>query len=281
LAVGFLGHMDSRVAVGPQKVAAFAEWSQPASCTDFRRFVGLANYYRKFVLNFSGIAAAAPLTALCSGVQTQRLVFVGSCRAAELRRPPHGAHISAGDPRMGHVPSDAPADLHVGAGGIGHLGAAGRRQDAGAFHRIHPVAFESRRLTQLERSYPPHVLELFVVVVHALKTLCPYLLDKPYELHTDNASLQWLQQQRHVSHHQACRLNVLSEYQHRVVHIQGRTNPADFLTRKRLQDGQGPVERTGYAKPDSEFELFTAAITAPATAFVHVSQRRLSGQTPR
>ena len=40
-------------------------------------------------------------------------------------------------------------------------------------------------------------------MVHALKALRPYLLDKPFELHTDNASLQWLQQQRHVSHHQA------------------------------------------------------------------------------
>jgi hypothetical protein len=36
----------------------------PTSCTVVRRFVGLANYYRKFVLRFS--ALAAPLTALCS-----------------------------------------------------------------------------------------------------------------------------------------------------------------------------------------------------------------------
>ena len=47
--------------------------------------------------------------------------------------------------------------------------------DAGAFH---PVAFESRKLTQPERSYPPHLLEL-LAVVHALKALRPYLLDKP------------------------------------------------------------------------------------------------------
>jgi hypothetical protein len=46
------------------------------------------------------------------------------------------------------------------------------------------------------------VLEL-LVMVHALKTLRPYLLDKSFELHTDNVSRQWLQQQRHVSHHQA------------------------------------------------------------------------------
>jgi hypothetical protein len=73
-------------------------------------------------------------------------------------------------------------------------------------------------------------------VIHTLKTLRPYLLDKPFELHTDNlnASLQCSQQQSHVSHHQASWLNLLAEYQYSVVHIQGRTNPTDFLTRKRF-----------------------------------------------
>ena len=83
--------------------------------------------------------------------------------------------------------------------------------DAGAFH---PVAFKSRKLTQPERSYPPHLLEL-LAVVHALKALRLYLLDRPFELHTDNASLQWLQQQRHVRQHQARWLNLLAEYQYR------------------------------------------------------------------
>jgi hypothetical protein len=64
--VGFLGHIISErgVAVDPRKVTAVAGWALPASCTDVRRFIGLANYYRKFVLRFS--ALAAPLTALCS-----------------------------------------------------------------------------------------------------------------------------------------------------------------------------------------------------------------------
>ena len=104
--------------------------------------------------------------------------------------------------------------------------------DSGAFN---PVAFETRKVTQPERSYPPHLLE----VVHALKALRPSLFDKPFALHTDNASLQWLQQQRYVSHHQARWLNLLAEYQNRVVHIPGRTSPADFLTSKRFPDGPG------------------------------------------
>ena len=64
--VGFLGHVISErgVPVDPRKVATIAEWATPLSCTDVRRFVGLANYYNKFVSRFS--ALAAPLTALCS-----------------------------------------------------------------------------------------------------------------------------------------------------------------------------------------------------------------------
>ena len=50
-------------------------------------------------------------------------------------------------------------------------------------------------------------------MVHALKTLRPYLLDKPFQLHTENTSLQWLLQQRYVSHYQARWLNLLAEYQ--------------------------------------------------------------------
>ena len=90
---------------------------------------------------------------------------------------------------------------------------------------FHLVAFESLRLTQPEHSYPSHLLEL-LVVVNSLKTLRPYLLDKPFELHTDNASLQLQQQQRHVGHHQELWLNLLAEYQYCVVHIPGRNPPS-------------------------------------------------------
>ena len=58
--------------------------------------------------------------------------------------------------------------------------------DAGVFH---PITFEARKLTQPKRQFPPHLLEL-LAAVHALKTLRPYLPNKPFELHTDNASLR-------------------------------------------------------------------------------------------
>ena len=79
------------------------------------------------------------------------------------------------------------------------------------------------------------------------------------------ASLQGLQQQRHVSHHEARWLNLLAEYQYRVVLIPGRTNPADFLTRKR---GPGSAPHTGCDESDSALELFTVTGAPPASAFV-------------
>jgi hypothetical protein len=44
--VGFLGHVISErgITADPRKVPAVAEWATPTSCTDVRRFIGLANY---------------------------------------------------------------------------------------------------------------------------------------------------------------------------------------------------------------------------------------------
>ena len=116
-------------------------------------------------------------------------------------------------------------------------------------------------------------------MVHALKALRPYLLDKP----SSYASLQWLQQQFHFSHHQARWLNLLAKYQYRVVHIPGRTNQADFLTRKRFPYGQGPAPHTGYDEPDSALELFTVSGAPAASAFVAAgpAARRLRGRGSR
>ncbi len=70
--VRFLGHVISEhwVAFDPRKVVAVAEWATPTSCTNVCCFVGLANYYSKFVLHLS--ALEAPLTALCSPCATFR-----------------------------------------------------------------------------------------------------------------------------------------------------------------------------------------------------------------
>ena len=50
--------------VYPRKVQSILEWATPTSCTEVRRFRGLANYYRRFVEGYAEVAA--PMTALGS-----------------------------------------------------------------------------------------------------------------------------------------------------------------------------------------------------------------------
>ena len=130
--------MERGVAVDPRKVAAVAEWATPAVCTDVRRFVGLANYYRKFVLRFSSLAA--PLTALCSprakfsrGPAEQQ--SFDALKAALTSAPV----LRVWDPaRPTRFLTDAsPAELAVSA-------VLEQPDDSGAFR---PVAFESPKLT--------------------------------------------------------------------------------------------------------------------------------------
>ena len=81
--VAFLGHVLFRdgLRVDPKKMEAIIDWSRPITVTEVRSFLGLAGYYKRFVKDFSKIAA--PLTRL-----TQKNVkFIWTDRCEELCRP--------------------------------------------------------------------------------------------------------------------------------------------------------------------------------------------------
>jgi len=84
--VAFLGHVVSKdgIKVDPGKVEVVLNWKAPTNVSEIRSFVGLAGYYRRFIQDFSKIAA--PLTTLTrKGV---KFVWSQKCEHAfqELKR---------------------------------------------------------------------------------------------------------------------------------------------------------------------------------------------------
>ncbi len=65
--MSFLGYNISHqgVEMDDSKVRAVTDWPQPTTVKELQRFLGFANFYRRFIRNYSLIAS--PLTSLLKG----------------------------------------------------------------------------------------------------------------------------------------------------------------------------------------------------------------------
>ncbi|KAK3517178.1 hypothetical protein QTP70_000771 [Hemibagrus guttatus] len=79
--VTFLGYVISHqgVEMDVGKVRVVIEWPSPATVRELQRFLGFANFYRRFIRNYSSVAG--PLTSLLRG-KPKRLTWTDKARAA-------------------------------------------------------------------------------------------------------------------------------------------------------------------------------------------------------
>ena len=218
----YLGHLVSRegISTDPSKIDKVVNWPEPVSTKEVQQFLGFANYYRRFIQDFSQIAK--PLHRL-----TERncpFKWTAECQQsfdelkAKLTTAPVLTYPDYGKPFI--LDTDA-SDFGIGA-------VLSQKDDEG---RERVVAFASRSLTKAERRYCVTRRELLAVVVFT-QHFRPYLLGREFTLRTDHGSLTWLQSFRDPEGQLARWLEKLQQFNFSIVHRQGKSHQnADALSR--------------------------------------------------
>jgi hypothetical protein len=208
--VQFLGHVLSAegVAVDPGKVKDILNWKPPTSVHEVRSFLGMADYYRRFIPDFSKVAK--PITELLKN--KTKFIWSPECeKAFRILKKSLTTALVLAQPDI-----EKPFDVYCDASGIG-LGCVLMQED-----RV--IAYTSRQLKRHKEHYPTHDLKL-AVVVHALKIWRHYLLG--------HKSLKYIFTQSELNMRQRRWLELIKDYDLEVHYHPEKANVvADALSRK-------------------------------------------------
>jgi transposase InsO family protein len=220
--VEFLGHIISRngLRMMTDKVDAISTWPIPTSVTQVRAFLGTIGFYRRFIKDFS--AVAAPLSDLTKNdvKWSWSSVEEGAFRqliALAVAQPV----LILPDPNLPYV-------VHTDASGFA-TGAV-LQQDQGS--GLQPIAYMSKKMMPAETRYPVHEQEL-LAIIQALGTWRHYLMGAKFTVMTDHRSLQYFKTQPQLSNRQMHWKDIIANYDFDIVYIEGKTNVvADGLSRR-------------------------------------------------
>ena len=234
--VSFLGHVISGkgVSVQAHKVRAVREWPVLTCKREVRQFLGLVNYYRKFIAGFSEIAS--PLTDLTHDGHAWSCGEKEQTAFDTLKQRLSTADVLAHpDPARQWI-------IHTDASEFAIAGVLSQQQADGA---VRPVAYFSRKLSGAETRYDSiHEKELLALVKAVEHWRC-YLEGSvfPVLLYTDHRGLSWLNTQRELTGRQTRWVERLAELEYKVIHIAGTDNVvADALSRRSDYEGAPVVE---------------------------------------
>ncbi|KAI2661862.1 Transposon Tf2-9 polyprotein [Labeo rohita] len=226
----FLGFIISSqgVAMDPQKLEAVHSWPLPTSLKQLQRFLGFANFYRRFIQGFS--ATAAPLTA--------------------LTKPSHGAfHLTPEAIQafktlcnlfttalvLTHPNPDKPFVVEVDASDVGVGAVLSQRGPDG---KLHPCSFFSRKFNPTQQRYRVGDREL-LAIKWALEEWRHWLQGggDPFTVWTDHQNLTVIRQTKQLNPRQARWALFFEHFNFQLSYRPGSKNSkADAISRQHQRD---------------------------------------------
>jgi hypothetical protein len=177
-ALVYLGHIvrGGQLKIDPSKIDVIVNWPKPKSVTKVRSFLGVVQYWKRFISNFSFIAA--PLHALISVKNTFQWEGKQHKSFDTLKENISTTPVLA-LPNLQH-----PFEIETNV--IGYAMGALLMQ----YHK--PICYHYETFNQAVVNYPTYDKELYALV-QSVKKWKHYLLGKETIIHTYHQPLQYLQ----------------------------------------------------------------------------------------
>lgn len=217
----FLGHIISKdgIRTNPKKIEAVRDFPIPKNVKKVQSFLGMTNYYRRFVRRYSHIAK--PLSRLCK--KNQPFVWTDLCqRAFDRLKSALIEDVTLAFPdfeQTFYITTDA-SDYAVG----GVL-------SQGDIPNDRPICFFSKTLNEAQRRYSTTHKEL-LAMVECVRAFRPYVWGRFFVMITDHKALCYLFSMRDCGSRLFRQKIELLDYNFKVIHRPGSMNSvADALSR--------------------------------------------------
>ena len=221
--VQYLGYIveDGKLSPNPTKISAIKEFPLPQSTKELQRFLGLCNYFGRFVKNFAELAS--PLTSLQNSPAKSFKQNWNKSSDELFQSFEKLKKVLSNDILLKLPDLERSYSLDVDASDVA-VGAV-LYQDNG------PVAYYSHKLNQAQKNYSATDKE-FLALHLATQRFRPYLLGNHFSVFTDHKPLTSLVYGKSYNSRQARWQMELQEYDFDLLYKSGITNvAADALSR--------------------------------------------------
>ena len=241
--IKYLGHIvsSSGIQVDPAKTTAVQNMIEPKNAKEVRRFIGVASYYRRFVQNFSELAA--PLTELTRKKAKFEWKDIHQLAFEKIKR----ALITA--PILQYPDYSKQFKLCTDASNVA-LGSVLTQSYEGVDL---PVAYFSRKFNPAETRYTVTEKEA-LAIVDSVKHFSQYLYGYKFQIVTDHAPLRYLFQYKTTVPRVTRWAFLLSEFDYEITYVSGKNNIVpDALSRAIATVNQMRINET-LANPATVFD---------------------------
>lgn len=219
--ITFLGHRITDQGIKPDqnKIKTVKDYPRPTKVKEVQSFLGLANYYRRFIKDFASISK--PLTEL-----TKKNTEFKWTDAHELAFETLKLKLIS-EPILQYPDFNQPFILTTDASSYAISGILSQ----GVIPNDLPISYASRTLNSAEINYPTIEKEL-LAIVWSVKHFRPYLYGRKFTIVTDHKPLIYLFRVKDPGSRLIKFRLKLEEYDYTIVHKPGKHNTnADALSR--------------------------------------------------